>query len=1155
MAVVTSESRLMVLMFTDLVGSMELKSKHGVPVYAELIARHDQLFHHAMKDEGGDGAEILQDTGDGYFARFPTVTSAVRCALRFQHDLAREPWEPAPVRVRVGIHLGETAEVRREAGMAGKKITGLSVDLTARIMGLATGGQILMTRFAFNEARQFVSEHPPLPTETAPPPPLQWIAHGNYIFKGMADPSEVYEVGAVGLAPLSAPPDSEKAKREVVDPVENTLGWRPAIGLPIPDRHGWQLEKKLGEGGFGEVWLGRQDKLRTQRVFKFCFDPDRLRSFKREITLFRLLRDIMGDRDDIARLHDVKLDASPYFLESEYTEGGNLADWAATQGGIEKVPLATRLDLVARVATALQAAHSAGILHKDIKPTNILVYEDPSSGQPRPRLADFGIGMIIDRSALKAHNITDVGFTLIDSNESSRTGTRMYAPPETLGGKPFTAQGDIFAMGVFLYQMVIGDIERPLATGWDREVHDELLREDIRACVDGNPGRRLHAPEEIAARLNTLPARHNKLKRDRLIRSGRIGVVMVGLLIAAQIAGWLGPLEQFCYDRRAAICQFSTPKPTDRIVHLDIDDAAITTVGHWPWPREDLARILDELRLAGPKAVGLDIEMGEPQPVRVMDVGGQSIRIEDDADLAASLGRLKCGVLATSFTLTPPPATSADEAYALDQLNQNLEMTREQFETAMAAHGFHSESGESVQNLFIRLRRKAMHERIFAESRDGSIPRADLITRLLPHTDPTIQSPLLRTLDEEATQIEAAKRLATFGVLCPTLPVAPVDGIPAVIALPQFTQNAMGCGFINFDQFNDAVLTSIPLLVQYDHHLYPQLGMVFGLIMMNADIRSARIDNDQITVPRPDGPDVVIPSGFYRSQNQHREVSFINDIPWFGGSDWQTIYDWPKHKKPLNHASINVVWDLCLLGERIKANSRNIDDGILYVLSKVDPDKFDAYRASPPAVADFAARDAAATATLKALDDVQYIQGYQKQNNLSADEKSELERLLAARKVMEGAPKLNHALQDQLDQQRSALAALVHDKGVLIGAVYDANGDVVNTPLQERSPGVVAQGVIANAVMIGRWWREAPLWVGIVLIALFGLFAAFIDARVPAIWASLLILSLSIFYLLLNGLLLFGVLTWVVPVAGPMVALLGVWLLCNLGRIIRPTVR
>ena len=99
------------------------------------------------------------------------------------------------------------------------------------------------------------------------------------------------------------------------------------------------------------------------------------------------------------------------------------------------------LDLVARVADAVAAAHSVGVIHKDIKPSNILVYEDTASGEPRPQLADFGIGMLSDRSQLAGRNITETGFTVITENDSSRTGTRMYAPPELLTGQPFAVQG------------------------------------------------------------------------------------------------------------------------------------------------------------------------------------------------------------------------------------------------------------------------------------------------------------------------------------------------------------------------------------------------------------------------------------------------------------------------------------------------------------------------------------------------------------------------------------------------------------------------------------------------------------------------------------------------------------------------------------------
>ena len=122
------------------------------------------------------------------------------------------------------------------------------------------------------------------------------------------------------------------------------------------------VEEKLGEGGFGEAWLAVHEKTRDRRVFKFCYDPASLRTLQREITLFRLLKEELGDREDISRIVDWSFDEAPYFIESEYTEGGNLVAWAEEQGGLAEISLAVRLEIVAQVATALAAAHSVLVL-------------------------------------------------------------------------------------------------------------------------------------------------------------------------------------------------------------------------------------------------------------------------------------------------------------------------------------------------------------------------------------------------------------------------------------------------------------------------------------------------------------------------------------------------------------------------------------------------------------------------------------------------------------------------------------------------------------------------------------------------------------------------------------------------------------------------
>src|SRR5687768_1712650 len=209
-----TSSRLAVLMFTDIVGSSELKARLGTPAYAALIARHDVLFRQLLAEYSS--AELLQDTGDGYFAAFQTVSDAVRFALRFQDAMHREPWgTPEPLKTRVGIHLGELAQIAGEQS-GPRKIIGMAADVAARLMSLGRGGQILLTRAAFDEARQFVGEYPSVngdPQRRA----LRWMAHGDYVFHGATEPIEVFEVGGDGIAPLAAPRDREKAHRSHVD--------------------------------------------------------------------------------------------------------------------------------------------------------------------------------------------------------------------------------------------------------------------------------------------------------------------------------------------------------------------------------------------------------------------------------------------------------------------------------------------------------------------------------------------------------------------------------------------------------------------------------------------------------------------------------------------------------------------------------------------------------------------------------------------------------------------------------------------------------------------------------------------------------------------------------------------------------------------------
>src|SRR5438067_8566283 len=119
----------------------------------------------------------------------------------------------------------------------------------------------------------------------------------------------------------------------------------------------------------------------------------------------------------------------------------------------------------------------------------------------------------------------------------------------------------------------------------------------------------------------------------KLLTSGLLlGALLTAAVTAADAGGLLSPLENWLYDLRARTCQFFAPPPTDKLVHLDIDDRAVEVIGRWPWPRAKWAEILDELRLAGPKVVELDVIFSEPEePTHVDLPGGKSEKIDNDA--------------------------------------------------------------------------------------------------------------------------------------------------------------------------------------------------------------------------------------------------------------------------------------------------------------------------------------------------------------------------------------------------------------------------------------------------------------------------------------------------------------------------------------------
>jgi non-specific serine/threonine protein kinase len=324
-------------------------------------------------------------------------------------------------------------------------------------------------------------------------------------------------------------------------------------GQAVPSRDHFRLEAQLGRTLGSEVWLARHDKTREARVYKFGFDATHLSTLKREATLARVLRESLGERDDFVRVIDWNFATEPFHLEEEYG-GRDLLAWAAEAPDLASWTLAERVAFFIPIADAIAAAHGIGVLHKDLKPANVLVRFEGSRWQVR--IADFGSGRLLEPERLEELGITALGLTQANAASiDSSGGTLLYLAPEVIAGNVPTAQSDVYALGILLYQVATGDLKRPLATGWEHDIADAMLREDIARATDGEPSRRLASAAELADRLRRLPERH--AEREHLLateRSERIAsralerararrpwiATLVGVLaLGLGIAAWL----------------------------------------------------------------------------------------------------------------------------------------------------------------------------------------------------------------------------------------------------------------------------------------------------------------------------------------------------------------------------------------------------------------------------------------------------------------------------------------------------------------------------------------------------------------------------------------------------------------------------------------
>jgi Tol biopolymer transport system component len=328
------------------------------------------------------------------------------------------------------------------------------------------------------------------------------------------------DVGASEISPPQAPAPALRAGTEIGQ---------------------YSIESVLGQGGMGIVYRATDRKLNRPVAIKFLSsalaDAAARHRFQQEAATTSAL-----NHPHIVTVYDVgEHDGEPYIV-SELVDGGTLDDWSAAA----RRSWRQSVELMTGVADGLAAAHSAGILHRDVKPGNILI-----GGKGYAKIADFGLAKLVNATGDSAHlraRTTRAGVVV---------GTVAYMSPEQATGQALDARSDIFSFGVVLYELVTG--KRPFVGANDLEVlkaiahgtpaplpeeTPELVRLTLDKALEKEPGDRYQTMQDLVADLKRVTRKSGSSQvrvaarrapaLSRLMAAG-LGVALAAALVPATL--------------------------------------------------------------------------------------------------------------------------------------------------------------------------------------------------------------------------------------------------------------------------------------------------------------------------------------------------------------------------------------------------------------------------------------------------------------------------------------------------------------------------------------------------------------------------------------------------------------------------------------------
>jgi tetratricopeptide (TPR) repeat protein/tRNA A-37 threonylcarbamoyl transferase component Bud32 len=336
-----------------------------------------------------------------------------------------------------------------------------------------------------------------------------------------------------GLSGVGAVVDGGEADaRAATADLAESFGYTRLLeGATIGARY--EVVRLLGSGGMGAVYLVHDLELRREVALKFlrfdlADDPVALERFRREVALASQVT-----HGNVLRVYDIGEAQGVRFVTMQHVEGEDLATRLRREG---KLPLDELVTLFRGICEGLAAAHAAGVVHRDLKPQNILVDRSGSA-----HIADFGLAVSLGQASL-----TDRGRLM---------GTPVYISPEQVNGAKADHRSDIYALGTILYEMAAG--RAPFSEGTTTEIVVQRLQRPPRPLGELRPDVPAHLRTIVARCLAVDPAARYQscaeILRDLDARAGPAPPVQVlrrpalwagsALALATALAGFwvLGP--------------------------------------------------------------------------------------------------------------------------------------------------------------------------------------------------------------------------------------------------------------------------------------------------------------------------------------------------------------------------------------------------------------------------------------------------------------------------------------------------------------------------------------------------------------------------------------------------------------------------------------